>query len=77
MKCLELKGGKKGRTAYLYCQGGLLAEFLGTATQGAELVAKFNRHAELVKALRQLANGCGGHEQALALLEQIDAEATQ
>lgn len=83
MKRIELMKNS-GKGLYVTTQGALLAEFLGTATQGAELVAKFNQHAELVKALRGLTANANPlltrpaqdpTGVALALLAQIDAGA--
>lgn len=79
MKRIELTKDRKA--LYLSVRGGLLAEVLGTQGQGLELVAKFNQHAELVKALRGLLYESGNAEctpldsprgRALALLAQID-----
>ena len=69
MKRIELTKDRKA--LFLSTGGALLAEFLGTNAQGLELVAKFNQHAELVKALRTLANG-GDAQQARSLLVELD-----
>lgn len=77
MKRIELTKDRKA--LYLSVRGALLAEFLGTHGQGLELVAKFNQHAELVKALRAVvaydnwdAEQQEGVDNARALLAQID-----
>lgn len=82
MKRIELTKDRKA--LYLSTGGALLAEFLGTNAQGLELVAKFNQHAELVKALRAVMDNIGvwslpgdAARKAQELLTQIDAGAAQ
>lgn len=71
MKQLEVKRAKSGGSVYVYTGDSLLAEFLGTAGQAAELVGKFNQHAELVKALRDMVHYAHGKGYPAAV---VDAE---